>query len=170
MWSFIKYYFVLLLYSVVNGDKFNLLLSQDEVKQLLGLDKELYYVKDGQINQVWYRFGTRFISWTFVDSVSVLRIRIWNFTDEDLNSQRLTKSDPDPKPSSFVRPFGIKIHWKGHHIRMKRFDYDRNLNSCYLRYLVPTIRPYYSTYQVNLAKFSLKKCSNFLPDLKRCRK
>jgi hypothetical protein len=45
-------YFVLLLYSLVDGNKFNLLLSQEEVKQLLGLDNELFYVKDGQINQV----------------------------------------------------------------------------------------------------------------------
>ncbi len=45
-------YFVLMLYSLVDGNKFNLLLSQEEVKQLLGLDNELFYVKDGQINQV----------------------------------------------------------------------------------------------------------------------
>jgi hypothetical protein len=41
-----------MLYSLVDGNKFNLLLSQEEVKQLLGLDNELFYVKDGQINQV----------------------------------------------------------------------------------------------------------------------
>jgi len=35
----------------------NLFLSQEEVKQLLGLEHELFYVKDGLINEV-KRYGT----------------------------------------------------------------------------------------------------------------
>ena len=41
-----------LLCRAASGNNLNLFLSQEEVKQLLGLEHELFYVKDGLINEV----------------------------------------------------------------------------------------------------------------------
>jgi WIF domain len=46
-------YFITLVHiSKIAANSFNLYLSQEEVKQLLGLENELYYVRDGKINEV----------------------------------------------------------------------------------------------------------------------
>ena len=43
---------LLLCVTTATANSFNLFLSQEEVKQLLGLENELFYVRDGKINEV----------------------------------------------------------------------------------------------------------------------
>jgi WIF domain len=46
------YFIILVQISKIAANSFNLFLSQEEVKQLLGLENELFYVRDGKINEV----------------------------------------------------------------------------------------------------------------------